>query len=345
MTGNEKERILSILRRYGNHESWAVSEIENGLNNTTRFARHGGQDYVLRIYENHADHNKVVYEHEVLRQLQNADLSFAVPVPLAAKDGTTYIDTGDGKLAALFQYIEGGRAELTLPAHARATGQATGELVTALERVTVPWPPSYTPYYNLDEIHPLVTRKKLDVWLSQVGKGELEPAAIGFREEMALLEARLPDWLKRLPQQHVHSDIVCDNVLVLQDRVTAILDFEFVMIDFRALELAVLLYEWVDLTENGMISDLAWEAIRACLEGYGRSASLTAAEIEALPHLIVLRCMVLTLHFLGRYWSGLEQEDATRYLMDFAQTRSRLQQHRHDLIKLAEQYIGTENRG
>ncbi len=159
---------------------------------------------------------------------------------------------------------------------------------------------------------------------------------------MALLEHRLPDWLKQLPQQHVHSDIVCDNVLIRQDRVAAILDFEFVMIDFRALELAVLLYEWVDLTENGKISDLALEAIEACLEGYGRSASLTAPEIQALPQLIVLRCMVLMLHFLGRYWSGL---DATRYLMDFAQTRSRLRQHGPDLIKLAEQHIGTENRG
>ncbi|MEC0212396.1 phosphotransferase [Paenibacillus ehimensis] len=344
MTGKEKERIVSILRRYGDQESWSVKEIENGLNNTTRFARYGSQDVVLRIYENHADRNKVAYEHEVLRQLQNAGLSFAVPVALAAQDGNTYIDTGDGKLAALFRYIEGGRAELALPAHARAIGQAAGELVTALERVTVPWPPSYAPYYNLDAIHPLVTRKKLEVWLSEVGKGELESAADGFREEMALLKARLPDWLQQLPQQHVHSDIVCDNVLVSQDRVTAILDFEFVMVDFRALELAVLLYEWVDMTENGKLSDLAWEAIEACLDGYGRSASLTEAEIQALPQLIVLRCMVLTLHFLGRYWSGLEQEDATRYLVEFAQTRSRLRKYGPDLIKLAEQYIGTENR-
>src|SRR5439155_258826 len=76
-----------------------------GYQNITRFVSCAAGEYVLRVYTNVADAGQQRFEHELLRRLAGAGLSFEVPRPLASDDGDT-LRTVDGRLAALFARID-----------------------------------------------------------------------------------------------------------------------------------------------------------------------------------------------------------------------------------------------
>lgn len=51
--------------------------------------------------------------------------------------------------------------------------------------------------------------------------------------------------LANRPLQLIHGDLHYDNVMVVGDSVSGVLDFEFCAYDWRAMELAVALSKWV----------------------------------------------------------------------------------------------------
>ncbi|MGY4763329.1 phosphotransferase [Paenibacillus caseinilyticus] len=339
-----EEQISSILAKYFTSPSWIVEEKESGVNNTTRYIRMNGALYVLRIYENHADEQKAAFEHAVLRALGEARLPYAVPQPCLSLEGGTYVFSGDGKLAVLFHYIEGERAELDIPEVALAAGEAVGQLTAALEQVKIADAPAYEPYYDIYHVHPLVSREVLRTWLEEMSGRGMKDEAESVRNALDGLEQSLPELLQ-LPVQLVHSDIVYGNMLASGDRITAVLDFEFVTPDWRAMELGVFLAELFppDRLGSPEAEEACWQAAERALEGYGRAAGLTEAELQALPQLVLLRRLVLVPHFLGRSLAGVEAADrAQYYLAGFAKVQRLIAEQGLRLTALAERYIRKE---
>jgi homoserine kinase type II len=58
------------------------------------------------------------------------------------------------------------------------------------------------------------------------------------------VQEQIPAMYAALPRQIIHGDFVPFNLLVQDDRVTAVLDFEAAMHDLRALDLAMALAAW-----------------------------------------------------------------------------------------------------
>ncbi|MCS7459357.1 phosphotransferase [Paenibacillus doosanensis] len=329
MTSELDLLINELLAHYFEDGQWRTEAKESGVNNTTRFVYRASGTYVLRIYDNHTDMNKIVYETAVLQQLQRVKLSYQVPKPVATMKGASYAVAASGKVAVLFEYIEGERAELASLIHAEAVGRAMGELTEALAKVQVDMEAAYEPYYELYEVHPLVTRDKLDNWLEEMAEGPLYAEIRLLRDAIDRLLDDITS-LCRLPVQLTHSDIVASNVLVASDRVTGILDFEFVTPDLRAMDAAVYMCELIRFyPEEGM------ELAQAFIAGYGQSVRLEDDEIDTLPQLILLRSMVLVIHFLGRCWDGIDAEQGIdRYIISFAQVTVWLEQHEEELLGL-----------
>lgn len=155
-------QLEEVMQLYFEDELWQIEAKESGVNNTTRFCTYHDNTYVLRVYDNHADVDKVLFELAVLEQLQSFPLSFRVPKPRQSLQGDAYVMLPSGKIAVLFDYIEGERADLTNTNHVYKIGRAVAELVTSLAQVRVQVQSAYEPYYELDQIHPLVTRDKLN---------------------------------------------------------------------------------------------------------------------------------------------------------------------------------------
>nr|WP_306812707.1 phosphotransferase [Paenibacillus soyae] len=298
-----------MLDRFVN-EYWPerIGEIrqkEGGWNNSTFVILNGNKRSVLRIYNTHKDRGKIEFEHRVLERLAACPLAFAVPTPIAARNGETIarLDDGSGRYACLFSYIEGAAAVADISDYAWSFGQAAGGLTAALAAIDPAIPPVYPPYYRLKEAYPLCDSDTvLDFCRNPHEpfrhlKGELALLETAYTAAMSSL-----DGLEKLPHQLVHGDLNGSNLLLdplSPSKVSALLDFEFCTWDVRAMEAAVIL--------SGMLgTEREREAVRSFCEGYAGKVRLLGEEIEALPILLRLRVVDVFLHFLSRYLHGTD---------------------------------------
>ena len=95
--------------------------------------------------------------------------------------------------------------------------------------------------------------------------------------ELAFLDA---NWPEELPAHVIHADLFPDNVLMLGETVTGLIDFYFAASDFRAYDLAVTHASWT-FSDDGSHCDPV--RARALMRGYAREIALNEAEIAALP--------------------------------------------------------------
>jgi len=265
---------------------------------------------VLRIYGTHKDAGKVGFEHRVLSALAEAGLSFRVPRPIPCDDGGTIVRLADGteRLACLFDYIEGERAEgRKTPIFAEELGRATGELIEALGSLEVAACPKFSYYEIGSGLSPMHGREAGE--LPRRTSGAAERASRRARTD----RARDPRHSKpaydfsSLPHQLVHGDLNASNALrsPADGKVAALLDFEFCTRDLRAMEIAVVLSGYMGC------ADPVGPADRFLL-GAGERLRLTEEEAEAIPLLVRLRTLDVFLHFLNRYFDGVDGVETIR---------------------------------
>ncbi|QYR19037.1 phosphotransferase [Paenibacillus sp. sptzw28] len=295
--------FAAFLDQYNLAAAWRAVEEESGMNNTTRMVYSGDNKYVLRVYDNHRDAQIVRIEHLVLEGLQALKLPFKVPQPVENNRNSSITVSPDGKLAALFRFIEGDRPSPKNPEHVAGLGRAAGLLSHALNGVRPDVIPIYKPYYEFDKTHGAVTDEAIRVMAAE---SELLSGRTGQLEQLLRLRGQLLDLKPRiaaLPHQWIHGDIVFTNSLCEGDRIVGMLDFEFSTVDVRVMELAVVLGEFPEAEEG-----TALERTALFCRGFGSAVKLTIDEIALLPELIKLRMMDVFLHFAGRYAEKLDPE-------------------------------------
>jgi homoserine kinase type II len=278
--------------------SFAVTEA--GYQNITRFLSCASGEYVLRVYTNVADAAHQRFEHELLRRLAGAGLSFEVPRPLPSDDGDT-LRTVDGRLVALYPRIvgdplpeNGGGYQTRAAAALAELDHAMGELDQFDHR-----PPAFGG--DPARMHPLVT--DLDE-AARDGDLRLDHAdALG--EALAFATDLAAPAYRSLPQQVTYGDFAFGNTLVRDGRITGLLDFEHSGIDVRAMDLAVALYRFP-----------AYADALGEIDRFGRAYSavlrLDPSELAALPALLRLRAAISFAHWVGRYRAGLAEADDVR---------------------------------
>lgn len=279
-----------------------LSRVPQGLNNDSFFVSAREGEFVLRVYRNTSAHERVRYEHELLAKLAGQGLPFAVPTPARTRAGDTLavLETEEGpRLAALFVRI-GGEPAAVDRRSAHLAGAALARLDGALARVELPVrPPS-----ALGDVHPLVP----DPLAAVDGLG-LDPAARAAVR--AALERVLTEHgaiAGALPRQIVHGDFAYPNLLVDHGRATGLLDFEFAGPDVRAADLACAMYVTV---VRGSERE-RWELLDALAASYRRVLALDPVEIAALPSLLLRRCAIGAVHWMGRWRQGIVDVEAAR---------------------------------
>ncbi len=296
----EPPSTLTPLAGGTNNRSWSV-EAENGAS------------YVLRLISGAADLPRFRYEIALLSALQSQSLPFSLPLPLQARESERFVlvdqDGAKPVVATLTPFLPGGLPERDVFNAARA-GVALAQLDTALAAI----PDSSLPadageasffYGDLAHCHPLVEDPMVVV------EQLVEPAQAGPLRE--ILRRSLRDWealsARDLPQQIVHKDYSPGNVLMQDERVTAILDFEFAGRDRRLFDLCVAISWWpVRLMGSGR----EWEQIDAFGKAYTACFPLTEEELLALPAALRMRDTTSLIYRMGRYLAGLETEQTIR---------------------------------
>ena len=287
-------------------DAWALprprvtDKAEGGYQNTTLLVSCSSGEFVLRVYSNVADPAKQRFEHELLRKLGSAELSFATPRPLPSDDGDT-LRVVDGRLAALFARIPGETLAKDGGPYLRRAAAALAELDVALAGLHEfeHRPPAFDG--DLTRVHLLV---------DDLGSA-VEESGLDLDRRKALLRdlertAELAPLLyTSLPQQVTHGDFAFGNTLVRSGRVTGLLDFEHSGLDVRAMDLAVGLYRFP-----------AYNDALGQADEFGRAYSsmlpLDPTEIVALPTLLELRAGLSLMHWVGRMRAGLATVEDVR---------------------------------
>ncbi len=284
---------------------WIVRPVVSGGNNLSYPVAAPDGHYVLRIYQNTADPERVRYEHALLTRLERIGLSFSVPAPIPTRAGATLLPVaadGEQLLAALFPLIPGQHPYDATLARWRVCGAALAELDRALGGVTIPAPRGMPlPFGQLSEIHAAVPAPLEIAGLLPLEREERAQAA----RIVGDLMATAPALYSSLPRQIVHRDFDASNILMEGGRVTGVLDFEFAGPDLRALDLARSLSQF---TVSPWSSPEGWSWVTAFVTGYRERAALMPGEIDALPDMMRLCRAMSLVHREGRRRQGLAAE-------------------------------------
>ena len=300
----ERLYIDNIVKQYFKSENYYVKKGSSGMNNTTRFLVVDNEEFILRIYESHNDNEKVNYEHTVLRVLGERNLSFNIPKPKMNLDGSTIGVSPDGKLVSMAKMIKGNNPRLETVEQFYSLGSVVSEITRELGQVNVKKNPIYSPCYELEKSYtkcPL--NKVIEFCLNPPEDFNEEKSELIYLSKYFIKFKECIPELRSLPHQLIHGDINASNVLEDEDNnISAVLDFEFVARDLRAMDLAICLSEAIS---NKNSDEFKFKCMKRFIDGYKNNINLTIDEIKVVPTLIMLRRLDVIIHFLVRYNEGI----------------------------------------
>lgn len=258
----------------------ALRTTGQGTSNTIYFVDAQAGQFVLKLYGDTTASAQIEYEHALLMHLQKAGVSFAVPAPIPATSGETLIFVEDDapplSRVALLPLLSGQSANRKNLRHTRAAGRALGELHHALAGFDPEGQVAQLPSWgDLHHIYPLVA-DPLEVSQSLMLNPNQQVRLLKTLTEVVEAKSSL---YTTLPVQTVHADYLSPNIVLEQDQVVGILDFEFATHDLRLMDYICgldhfALFPWKDMAY--------WDFVRVFCMGYAEYVSLTVEEVQAL---------------------------------------------------------------
>jgi homoserine kinase type II len=261
------EAATELLSRYDVGRLIAMKGIAEGVENSNYMVETDQARFILTLYENRVDPADLPYFHDLLAHLHRK--SCLVPRFIEDREGRWLQDVA-GKKGCLIEFLSGVSVSEPDEAIAREVGKTLGEMHTAL----VDFTSTRSNPLGQSSWRPLF--EKCDPQATEA----LQTGLAGRIEaECAFLETH---WPSDLPQSAVHADLFPDNVLILDGKVTGLIDFYFACSDSKAYDLAVTHAAWCFNDDGSQLNAAISEAL---LAGYIGASGLSAAEREALPTL------------------------------------------------------------
>ena len=271
------EALARLIACYDVGDLVSAKGIAEGVSNSnwlieTTGPSGSGARYILTMYERRIDPGDLPFFLGLLDHL--AEHGCAVPRTIHDRDGAASREV-EGKAVALIEFLPGVSPDEPTPAQARAVGAALARVHLAARDSGLRRDNGLGPEANART-------------LALCGPGALAgidrrlPRAIDQAEEIAQA------WPRHLPRSVIHSDLFPDNVLMLGERVTGMIDFYFACTDAMAYDLAVTHAAW-SFDKRG--TRYCAEVGDALVEGYQQVRRLGPDEREAMPLLSRGACL------------------------------------------------------
>lgn len=259
----EPDDLAALVARYDVGTVLSCKGIAEGVENSNFLLETTGGRFILTLYEKRVSEGDLPFFVDLLSHL--ASRGCPVPAMLRDREGIA-IQQISGRAACIIQFLSGISLTQPSPNQCAAAGAALGAMHRALEGYAGARENSmgHRHWRNVAE-----------------ATGDLDVVLPGLQaivdDELAYLDAH---WPTDLPAHVIHADLFPDNVLMLGDRVTGLIDFYFAASDFRAYDLVITHASWA-FSADGRRCDLA--RAQALMRGYARAVMLSDAEIAALP--------------------------------------------------------------
>lgn len=264
------EDLAELIAHFGVGALRSAKGIAEGVSNSNWLVETEGPDgrgarFILTMYEQRTD----VHDLPFFLGLMDHLSTHACPVPATIhdRDGCAF-RLFQGKAAALIEFLPGVSVSHPTAAQARAVGEALARVHLASADFVLT---------RANGLGPAEWRTMADQ-CGHDGLASIDPQLANLIErELPLVEA---GWPEHLPRSVIHADLFPDNVLMLGDQVSGLIDFYFACTDITAYDIAVTHAAWC-FDADGKAFDAGLSA--ALLGGYGSVRELSAAERDALP--------------------------------------------------------------
>lgn len=267
------EEMSALIARFDVGTLVSAKGIAEGVSNSNWLLETTGRDgsgarFILTMYEFRIELEDLPYFLSLLDHL--AAKGCPVPRTIHDRDGNLYVTrpgpSGD-KALALIEYLPGVSVSTPTAGQARAVGAELARLHLA----AADFPGSRANGMGVAEW------QRLAAACGPEGLSRIDP------ELADIVAAELPrlaaSWPTDLPSGVIHADLFPDNVLMLGDKVTGLIDFYFACNDLIAYDLAVTHVAWSFDKDDAFRSDVS----QALIAGYESVRPLSVQERAALP--------------------------------------------------------------
>ena len=259
------EEIETFLQQYDVGTLISAKGIAEGVENSNYLIETTQNRFILTLYEKRVDPADLPFFVDMLDHLASKGCS--VPPMIADRKGQK-IKQLCGRSACLITFLSGISVSHPTAAQSHAAGIALGNMHRALEDFGQSRPNSLS-HEGWREL------------AKACGSDRLNEISLGL-DELVKLELDYLDehWPDELPHAVIHADLFPDNVLMLDDQVTGLIDFYFSCNDIRAYDLAISHAAWCFSEDGTLFSPAVSDALIA---GYSESFGLSDKERSALP--------------------------------------------------------------
>ncbi len=270
------EDLARLIAQYDVGELVSAKGIAEGVSNSnwlveTTGSGRSGTRFILTLYERRIDYADLPYFLDLLDHL--AAKGCPVPRTMHDREGASF-RMERGKAAALIEFLPGVSPTRPTPAQARSVGAVLAELHLAAQDF---------PRTRANAMDFAASAAILDACGAQA-LATIHPDLPAMQDH-ARTAAALD--LSALPQSQTHTDLFPDNVLMLGDKVTGLIDFYFACTGPMALDLAVSHAAWCFDSGNSYRADCG----AALVEGYQSVRPLTPEERALFPEIAKGACL------------------------------------------------------
>ena len=264
------EEMGSIIEAFDVGTLTSAKGIAEGVSNSNWLIETQATDgtarrFILTMYETRTDIADLPFFLDLLDHL--AARHCPVPRTIHDRSGSSH-RLYKGKALALIEFLPGVSVSEPTAEQARAVGAALAQVHLA----AADFPASRENSLGLS------AWKQLLGACGREGLESIHPELARIVEHE--LKALSAHWPSDLPRGVIHADLFPDNVLMLGDKVTGLIDFYFACNDITAYDIAVTHAAWCFNTDG---SRFLPKLSTALLEGYESMRHLAPAERSALP--------------------------------------------------------------
>ena len=268
------EALAALIAEFDVGELRMAKGIAEGVSNSNWLIETSGKDgvassgaarFILTMYEYRIELEDLPFFLSLLDHL--AAKGCPVPRTIHDRSGALYRQIGD-KAVALIEFLPGVSVSTPTAAQARAVGGALAQMHLAAADF------AGTRANGMG----LAEWQRLAEQCGGEGLRSIDPALAD------LIARELPgvaaSWPGDLPRGVIHADLFTDNVLMLDAKVTGLIDFYFACTDLIAYDVAVTHAAWCfDDEGRNFVPELS----AAMMAGYEAVRPLSIAERAALP--------------------------------------------------------------